>query len=56
MRRLWDETRETVALFIPEGAFRLCIAEMPSNKALNFRRGVGYRERLQQARSTSDDE
>ena len=46
MRRLRDETSETVALFIPEGAFRLCIAEMPSNQALSFRRGVGYRERL----------
>jgi len=47
MRRLRDETGETVALFVPEGAFRLlCIAELPSNQALSFRRGVGYRERL----------
>ena len=46
MRRLRDETGETVALFVPEGAFRLCIAEMPSIQALSFRRGVGYRERL----------
>jgi IclR family transcriptional regulator, acetate operon repressor len=46
MRRLRDETGETVALFVPEGASRLCIAEMPSNQALSFRRGVGYRERL----------
>src|SRR5262249_25187556 len=46
MRRLRDETGETVALFVPQGAFRLCIAEMPSNQALSFRRGVGYRERL----------
>jgi len=46
MRRLRDETGETVSLFIPEGAFRMCIAEMPSNQALSFRRGVGYRERL----------
>jgi DNA-binding IclR family transcriptional regulator len=46
MRKLWDETGETVALFIPEGAFRVCIAEMPSTQALSFRRGVGYRERL----------
>jgi IclR family transcriptional regulator, acetate operon repressor len=46
MRRLRDETGETVALFIPQGAFRLCIAEVPSNQALSFRRGVGYRERL----------
>jgi DNA-binding IclR family transcriptional regulator len=46
MRRLRDETGETVALFVPEGTFRLCIAEVPSNQALCFRRGVGYRERL----------
>jgi DNA-binding IclR family transcriptional regulator len=46
MRRLRDETGETVALFVPEGAFRLCIAEMPSSQALSFRRGIGYRERL----------
>jgi len=46
MRRLRDETGETVALFVPEGAFRLCIAEMPSSQALSFRRDVGYRERL----------
>jgi len=46
MRRLRDETGETVALFVPAGAFRLCIAEIPSNQALSFRRGVGYRERL----------
>jgi DNA-binding IclR family transcriptional regulator len=46
MRRLRDETGETVALFGPQGAFRLCIAEVPSNQALSFRRGVGYRERL----------
>jgi IclR family acetate operon transcriptional repressor len=46
MRRLRDETGETVALFVPEGASRLCIAELPSSQALSFRRGVGYRERL----------
>jgi len=46
MRRLRDETGETVALFVPEGAFRLCIAEVPSTQPLSFRRGVGYRERL----------
>jgi len=46
MRRLRDETGETVALFVPQGAFRLCIAEVPSTQALSFRRGIGYRERL----------
>src|SRR5262249_31839638 len=46
MRRLRDETSETVALFVPQGAFRLCIAEMPSNQALSFRACVGYRRPL----------
>jgi DNA-binding IclR family transcriptional regulator len=46
MRNLWNETAETVALFVPEGASRVCIAEMPSIQALSFRRGVGYRESL----------
>ena len=46
MRKLWNDTGETVALFVPEGSFRLCIAEMPSTQALSYRRGVGDRERL----------
>ncbi|MDB5828633.1 MAG: transcriptional regulator [Variovorax sp.] len=46
MRRVWEATGETVALFVPEGLMRLCVAEMPSLEALSFRRGVGYRERL----------
>jgi IclR family transcriptional regulator, acetate operon repressor len=46
MRKVWEETGETVALFVPEGELRLCIAEMPSIQALSFKRGVGYRERL----------
>jgi IclR family transcriptional regulator, acetate operon repressor len=46
MRNLWNETGETVALFVPEGTFRVCLAEMPSIQALSFRRGVGYRESL----------
>jgi IclR family transcriptional regulator, acetate operon repressor len=46
MRNLWNETGETVALFVPEGTYRVCIAEMPSIQALSFRRGVGYRESL----------
>jgi DNA-binding IclR family transcriptional regulator len=46
MRNLWNETGETVALFVPEGTSRVCIAEMPSIQALSFRRGVGYRESL----------
>ena len=46
MRRVWEQTGETVALFVPEGLMRLCVAEVPSQQALNFRRGIGYRERL----------
>lgn len=46
MRRVWEATGETVALFVPEGLMRLCVAELPSRQALSFRRGVGYRERL----------
>jgi len=46
MRKVWDDTGETVALFVPDGGLRLCIAEMPSVQALSFKRGVGYREPL----------
>jgi DNA-binding IclR family transcriptional regulator len=46
MRRVWNATEETVALFVPEGLMRLCVAEIPSPHALSFKRGVGYRERL----------
>jgi DNA-binding IclR family transcriptional regulator len=46
MRKVWHETGETVALFVHEGAYRVCIAEMPSAHALSYRRGVGYREKL----------
>jgi IclR family transcriptional regulator, acetate operon repressor len=46
IRRLWEKTSETVALFVREDTSRVCIAEMPSAQALSFRRGVGYRESL----------
>lgn len=46
MRRLWELTGETVALFVPEGVDRVCVAELPSGQALSFKRGVGYRERI----------
>jgi DNA-binding IclR family transcriptional regulator len=46
MRKVWEATGETVALFVPDGLFRLCVAELPSPQPLSFRRGVGYRERL----------
>ncbi len=46
MRRLWQQTGETVALFTPDGTDRVCMAELASAQALSFRRGVGHRERL----------
>ncbi|MEJ7930545.1 IclR family transcriptional regulator [Ramlibacter sp. AN1015] len=46
LRRLWETTRETVALFVPQGQMRLCVAELASPQPLNFKRGVGYTERL----------
>ena len=46
LRRIWEETGETVALFIPQGAYRSCISELPSTQPLSFKRGVGYRERI----------
>lgn len=46
LRKVWEETGETVALFVADGLFRQCVAEMPSPQALSFKRGVGYRERL----------
>lgn len=46
MRRLWEATRETVALFVPNGTDRVCVAELESPQPLSFRRGVGYRESL----------
>ena len=46
MRELWTETQETVAVFVEQAERRLCLAEMPSPQPLNFKRGVGYLERL----------
>ena len=46
LRRLWETTQETVALFIPQGNMRLCVNELPSPQPLNFKRGVGYTERI----------
>jgi DNA-binding IclR family transcriptional regulator len=46
MRRVWEASGETVAVFVRDGVFRTCLAELPSPHALSFRRGVGYRERL----------
>ena len=46
MLEAWSYTSETVALFVPRGEMRLCVAEIPSAQPLSFRRGVGYSERL----------
>src|SRR5690606_17294185 len=46
MRELWTQTQETVAVFVEQAERRLCLAEMPSPQPLNFKRGVGYLERL----------
>lgn len=46
LHRIWRETGETVAMFVPQGHLRLCVAELPSPQPLNFKRGVGYTERI----------
>jgi IclR family acetate operon transcriptional repressor len=46
MHDAWLYTAETVALFVPRGDLRLCVAEMPSAQPISFRRGVGYSEKL----------
>lgn len=46
LRRLWTVTGETVALFVPQGSLRLCVSELPSPQPLNFKRGMGYTERI----------
>ncbi|MGE4239185.1 IclR family transcriptional regulator [Ramlibacter sp.] len=43
---VWAHTRETVALFVPRGDMRLCIAELRSPQPLSFSRGIGSSERL----------
>jgi DNA-binding IclR family transcriptional regulator len=46
MQRLWEASGETVAVFVPQGGDRLCVAEIASIHPLSFKRGVGYKERL----------
>src|SRR5690554_4869173 len=46
LQKVWEDTRETVALFIPQGDRRLCVAELPCPQPLSFRRGVGYSDTL----------
>lgn len=46
MHRLRNATGETVALFLRQGALRICVAELPSAHPLSFKRGVGYQEQI----------
>ncbi|MCL2656488.1 MAG: IclR family transcriptional regulator [Betaproteobacteria bacterium] len=46
LQKLWQASGETVSLFVPEGMYRVCVAEIESAQPLSFCRGVGYRERL----------
>lgn len=46
LNELWQQTAETVALFLPDGEYRVCVAEIESPQPLSFRRGIGYREKL----------
>ncbi|HMN83280.1 MAG TPA: IclR family transcriptional regulator [Burkholderiaceae bacterium] len=43
LARLWEQTGETVALYLLDGDDRVCVAELPSAQPLSFRRGIGYR-------------
>lgn len=48
LRRLWDDTDETVALFVVAGNGRkICIEELQSRQALTFTRGTGFTEDLE---------
>lgn len=51
MRRLWEQTGETVALLVHHGRERVCVAEMPSPQPLSFKRGVGHSESVIQGAS-----
>lgn len=46
LQTLWEQTDETVSLFVPDGKYRVCAAELQSPQPLSFKRGVGYREKL----------
>ena len=46
LRDLWQQTGETVSVFVQRGDQRTCIAEIPSPQPLSFKRGIGYSERI----------
>lgn len=41
LAQLWNETNETVALCLPQGAMRVCVLEHPGRQPLSYARGVG---------------
>lgn len=43
---LWNETNETVALCLPQGAMRVCVLEHPGRQPLSYARGVGDTDSL----------
>ncbi|MBO1113045.1 IclR family transcriptional regulator [Bordetella petrii] len=51
LQQVWEQTRETVALFVPRGDLRLCVAELPCPQPLSFKRGVGYSEKIERGAS-----
>ncbi len=46
LENLWTITGETVVLFQLQGLDRVCIAELASQHALNYKMGVGYKEHI----------
>ena len=47
LHRLWEETDETVALFVAtDDGQKICIEELQSRQALTFKRGIGFSETL----------
>lgn len=46
IRRVWEVTDETVGLYVRQGGYLICIAEIPSGQPLSFRRGVGFQDRI----------
>jgi DNA-binding IclR family transcriptional regulator len=51
MRKLRDETEETVSLLVLRAGQRVCAAELPSPQPLSFRRGVGFSESIDRGAS-----
>ncbi len=56
LRRLWEATQETVALFVPQGNMRLCITELPSTRSASFEELPVERSSLTKSRPRSSSE